>query len=188
MIGWWLTVLVACSGGEATAPTDGETKDAPAPDAGKAKKGKGKAGKGKAKPPEVEKVPAKIWLLDKAAFAEGREPYLVAVDREVGAKAPQKNAVWTLFQGPTAEESAKGLELVKSGAEGFEDLTIEGGVATLKLRGGCASEGSTVTVYDLIRETLLQFEDVQHVKLLDPEGNTTRPEGTEDSRPECLEP
>lgn len=181
MTGLWLALVIGCGG---TAPAG----DAPAQADGTEKKAKKAKGKGKGKARAVEKVPVKITLLDTAAFAEGREPYFVQVDREVGAKAPQKNAVWMLFQGPTDEEKAKGLDVVKSGAEGFEDFQLQDGVATLKLRGGCASEGSTVTVYDLIRETLVAFPEVEHVKLLDPEGTTQDAEGPGDSRPECLEP
>ncbi|HHO50650.1 MAG TPA: hypothetical protein ENK18_07185, partial [Deltaproteobacteria bacterium] len=145
-------------------------------------------GKANLPPADVEKIPAKIFFLDRARFDRGEEPYLVAVERQVGAKTPERNAVWTLFKGPTPEEAAAGLTLVTSGAEGFTDLKIADGVATLKIRGGCDAQGSTLTIYDHLVATLTAFDSVEHVKLLDASGQTQHPDGAGGSRPECLEP
>ena len=81
-----------------------------------------------------------------------------------------------------------GLMLAKSGATGFEGLTVEDGVATLKLKGGCTNEGGVHSIYDLIVPTLKQFDEIDAVKVLDPEGETQNPDGKGDSRPACLEP
>lgn len=171
------------------APTEPPPAPAdPAAEQGKAGKQKRSRGKAKKPPAEVEKVEAQIFFLDQARFDRGEQPYLVAVQRQVGAKTPERNAVWTLFKGPTPEEEAAGLALVTSGAEGFTDLQIADGIATLKLRGGCDSSGSTLTIYDHLVATLTAFDSVDHVKLLDASGATQDPGGAGGSRPECLEP
>jgi hypothetical protein len=180
---WILMLLLACSGGETPTP---EPAPADAPE--KADKAKGKV-KGKAKQPAapVEMVKATIYFVDSAALAEGREPVLVPVEREVGAKTPERNALWNLFKGPTEEEAARGLVMLKSGSEGFEAFALEGGVAKFKLKGGCSSEGKTLTVFDLAQKTLTGFETVKHVQILGPT-DTTAPEGAADHRPDCLQP
>lgn len=179
-------VLLACSGSEAPAPSpEGPAVEAPA----KTPKGKAKS-KGRTKAPApapVEMVPATVYLYDAAAMKEGREPVFVPVERQVGAKAPEKNAVWNVFKGPTEEEAAKGLSVLTSGASGFEAFTLVDGVATLKLKGGCQAEGGVHTVYDHLAKTLLGFDSVKHVKVLGP-SDTSAPEGAVDHRPDCLQP
>ncbi len=142
-----------------------------------------KSGKAKAKPPAkiaepIEKTPVQVYFLDDASGE------IKAIEREVGAKAPPRNAVAAMFRGPTEEEA--GLSVVKNGAEGFQNLKIAEGVATLQLRGSC-EPASGVSVHDLIRATLLQFEQIEHVKLLGPDGET-KDANAMDSSPSCLEP
>mgnify|MGYP000067466780 FL=1 len=195
MMSTLLFALLACGGSSTEAPSP----DAPATQRGakqakgkaaKGKAAKGKAAKGKAKgkaPAPVEMVDATIYLIDTKAVAEGKEPTMVAVTRKVGKLAPEKNAVWNVFKGPTDEEKGKGLDVVKSGAEGFEGFVLADGVATLKLRGGCDAGGATVTVYDLLHKTLTGFDSVKHVKVLGP-SDAAAPEGMVDHRPDCLQP
>ncbi len=188
---WMLAATVVGCGTQEPAGPDAGVTDAGATDkpaAPKEKKGKGKRKKGKGKAPPVEKVGVKVYYLDQNAMDAGTEPVLVAVERQVGAKMPQKNAVWSMFQGPTPEEVERGLKLVASGAEGFEAFAVADRIATLKLRGGCDNAGDTTSVYDLIAATLKDFEDIDHVKVLDPSGTTSEPEGAGDSRPDCLQP
>jgi hypothetical protein len=45
-----------------------------------------------------------------------------------------------------------------------------------------------VTIAGEIMPTLRQFADVDHVKILAPDGTTENPTGHTDSIPECLEP
>lgn len=137
---------------------------------------------------DVPKVSAKLFFIDKAKMDKGEADPWVEVTREVGGANPPRNAVWTLFKGPTAEESEKGLSLPMNGAEGFDALSITDGVATLKMRGGCTNEGGAITLYDAISKTLKQYPEVEFVKLQDPQGQTQTPEGKSDSRPACLEP
>ena len=59
---------------------------------------------------------------------------------------------------------------------------------TVQLKGGCDSEGSTVTIADSIIRTAKQFREVKTVKILDTAGKTSQPTGAEDSMPACLEP
>ena len=159
--------------------------------AGKAKmkmklKGKRKR-KGKRKA-DIPRVTVGVFYIDTNKLEAGDEDPWVKVDREVGAKTPAKNAVWQLLKGPGPKEETEGLTLMKSGSEGFQNFAIEGTTATLSLRGGCDSGGSTITVYDHIEKTLKAFPEIEHVKLLDAEGNTQNAEGEGDSRPACLEP
>lgn len=134
---------------------------------------------------KVPTVKAKVWLVDTNKLDAGEDPW-VAVEREVGARMPAKNAVWMMFRGPTPEEAASGLALFASGTEGFQDFTLDGTTATLQLRGGCDTQGRTITVYDHLVKTLKEFPDVTAVRVLGPDGTTQGGEG--DSRPACLEP
>jgi Fe-S cluster biogenesis protein NfuA len=90
--------------------------------------------------------------------------------------------------GPTAAEQAARLVVETSGATGFTALSIDGGIASVQLVGGCDSRGSTMTVANLITPTLKQFPTVDHVKIFDPDGNTGTPTGASDSIPGCLNP
>lgn len=135
--------------------------------------------------PQAALVSVKIFLLDEDAFAVGREPYLVPVERSVPAADPVAGALRALFEGPTAEEAKRKLSVVRSDASGFSDLVVSGGIATLRLAGGCNSQGSTLTIYDHLSATLLAFDHIDHVRLLDPSGQGG--EGGAD-RPPCLEP
>jgi hypothetical protein len=151
----------------------------------KAAKFKAAKMKMKAKGP-IETIPASIWLVDTKKLDAGEADPWVKVERQIGAKTPAKNTVWQLFKGPTAEETAQGLTLFRSGTEGFQDFTIEGTTATLQLRGGCDTAGSTYTIYDHLSKTLKAFPEIQHVRVLGPDGSTQAAEG--DSKPACLEP
>lgn len=131
--------------------------------------------------------PAVVYLLDAAAFAAGREPYVVTVARRVPASTPEAGALDALFEGATAAERDRSLQLVTSGATGYTDLHIAGDVARLQLTGECSSGGSTFTVADLIIPTLEQF-GIETVKIYDADGTTQDPDGPSDSVPSCLEP
>ena len=135
---------------------------------------------------DVEVV--EVYLVDQTAFNEGRAPYVVAVQREVPSADPIQGAVDALFEGPTAEEGDDAITLVASGASGATVISVEGGVATVQLEGGCASGGSTLTIAAQLIPTLLQFDEVDVVKVLDPDGATIDPDSGEDSTPACLEP
>jgi Sporulation and spore germination len=123
----------------------------------------------------------KIWLADSDAT-------FVSRSRPVPTDAPAAGALHALFAGPTQQERAAGLRLVRSGAWGFADLSIAGGVARVRLTRGCHSGGSTTTVAGEIAPTLRQFPTVDWVKILDPRGHTELPTGSVDSIPACLEP
>jgi Fe-S cluster biogenesis protein NfuA len=164
-----------------------------------AARGQGRAGKAKMKMKmkrkrkgkrkvDIPRVAVGLYYIDTNKLEAGDEDPWVRVERQVGAKTPAKNAVWQLLKGPGPKEQSDGLTLMKSGSDGFQNFAIEGTTATLSLRGGCDSGGSTITVYDHIEKTLKAFPEIEHVKLLDAEGNTQNPDGEGDSRPACLEP
>lgn len=146
----------------------------------------GKRMKSKRGDPNVAKVTTKLYFVDQAKLDAGAEDYFVEVTREVGAKAPAKNAVWNLFKGPTEDEKAKGLVFLSSGTVGFQGFSIEGDTATLQLRGACSSNGGTVTVYDHLTRTLKAFPEIEHVRIVGPDESVPTEPG--DHRPACLEP
>lgn len=130
----------------------------------------------------------RVFFLDEEHARTGEEPIFVPVTRLVRPPAVATGALDALFAGPTPAEQADGLRLVRSGATGFSSLHIDGGVARVRLEGGCASGGSTMTIAGEIVPTLRQFSSVAAVKILAPDGTTERPDGTIDSIPTCLEP
>jgi hypothetical protein len=135
--------------------------------------------------PTVER---RVFFLDREAFAAGEEPFVVARTRPVPRSSPATGALDQLFAGPLDRERTRGLRLVRSGARGFADLVVSGGIARVRLLGRCSSGGSTFTVADEIVPTLRQFGTVDWVKVLDPSGTTGDPTGPTDSIPDCLNP
>jgi hypothetical protein len=123
----------------------------------------------------------KVWLVDQDAN-------VASVLRPVPSASPAAGALQSLFAGPRPSEQANGLRLVRSGAWGFDHLTIVGGIARLRLARGCSSGGSTITVANEIVPTLKQFPAVDWVKIYGPGGHTEQPSGPSDSIPTCLEP
>jgi hypothetical protein len=128
------------------------------------------------------------YFLDANRYAAGTRPYLVRRSRPAIPPAVARQALERLFAGVTAGERADGLRFVSSHATGFTDFSVSGGVARLRLTGGCDSNGSTFTVANEIMPTLKQFASIDHVKIYGPAGYTEQPSGTSDSIPPCLEP
>ena len=135
--------------------------------------------------PTVER---KVWFFHRERFIENREPFFVPVRRPVLPGAPASGVMDRLFAGPLPGELARGLRLLRSGATGYDDLDVSGGVADLRLTGRCRSGGSTVSVAGEILPTLKQFATVDRVVLRDAAGGTLDPDGPGDSTPACLEP
>lgn len=133
-------------------------------------------------------VARRVYFQNLPNFVRGAQPDVTAVSRRVPAASPATGVMDRLFAGPTATESANGLRLVRSRATGFTGLRIAGGVARVRLTGGCASGGSTFTIANLITPSLTQFPTVDAVKILDPQGRTGNPTGPGSSIPGCLEP
>ena len=129
-----------------------------------------------------------VYFQHEDRFVAGTEPYTEAVERTVSAASPAAGALEALFAGPTTAEQAQSLRVVLSEATGFADLSISGGIARVRLTGGCNSQGATFTVYNLIEPTLKQFATVDYVKVYSPGGETAEPDGPSDSIPACLEP
>ena len=133
-------------------------------------------------------VPVRDYFFDSHRFATGRAPYTHAVYRPVIWPATAFGAMQRLFAGPTQGELGSGLRFVSSGATGFKNLTIRGGVARVQLTGRISSGGSTFTIANEIMPTLKQFPSVHWVKIYDRFGHTERPFGHSDSIPFSLEP
>jgi hypothetical protein len=121
-------------------------------------------------------------------FFVDRDANVAAVHRRVPSSSPAAAVLQSLFAGPTPVERGNGLRLVRSRAWGFDQLSVTGGIARLRLTRGCASGGSTTTVASEIVPTLKQFPSVSWVKIYGPGGHTESPTGQSDSIPTCLEP
>ena len=130
----------------------------------------------------------KVWFFHEERFVENREPFFVPRLRPVRVHVPATGVMDRLFAGPLPREKANGLRLLRSEATSFEDLSIESGIARVRLVGGCSSGGSTVTIAGSIMPSLRQFPSVDWVKIYDPAGDTASPDGTSDSIPDCLNP
>jgi hypothetical protein len=133
-------------------------------------------------------VQRKVWFLDRDRFVEDQEPFFVAVRRPVVPGAPATGLMDRLFAGPLAGERSRGLRLLRSGATGYDDLTVAGGTADLRLTGRCRSGGATVSIAGEVLPTLKQLPTVDRVVLRDAAGGTLDPDGPGDSTPACLEP
>lgn len=130
----------------------------------------------------------KVWFFHEQRFVDNQEPFFVPRSRPVRVHAPATGVMDRLFAGPLPREKTNGLRLLRSRATSFADLSIESGVARVRLVGGCSSGGSTVTIAGSIMPTLRQFPSADWVKIYDPAGGTASPSGSSDSIPDCLNP
>ncbi|HEU4514252.1 MAG TPA: hypothetical protein VFR87_14185 [Nocardioidaceae bacterium] len=133
-------------------------------------------------------VDRKVFFFNEDRYLANNEPFFVPRLRPVRPVAPATGVMDRLFAGPLPKERAHGLRLLRSAAKDYADLSIEDGVARVRLTGGCSSGGSTVSIAGEIMPTLRQFDSVDWVKIYDPAGTTEVPTGDVDSIPECLEP
>ena len=136
-----------------------------------------------------ELVTITVYFTDTNRYAVGTPPFEVGVVRMVpeGVYLPEA-VLQAFFDGPTEEERALGLEAITSGFTGFDLLSIEDGIARVYLRGTCASLGATYTVAQPIMKNLLQFAEIDYVKIYDENGETEQAAGEVNSIPFCLEP
>jgi len=133
-------------------------------------------------------VTRRVYFLNADHVTANRRPFFSSRLRAVRATAPAAGVLDRVFAGPVRSERRHGLRLLLSESTGFSRLRIRDDIARVRLRGGCATQGSTVTVAGAIRPALRQFASVRWVKILDPSGATERPTGNTDSIPACLEP
>ncbi len=143
--------------------------------------------------PTPEPTPAtvvvNVYFTDRARFVSGEPPFEAAVTRTVPADANLPEAVLSeFFKGPTADEQAQGLELLSSGFTGYCSLRVQGGIAHVHLCGPCVTHGASYTIASPLIKNLLQFDEIQYVKIYDESGDTADPSGPNNSIPACLEP
>ncbi len=138
---------------------------------------------------EPTQVEVFVYFTDSNRYAAATPPFEVAVTRYVAPTSNLPEVVLTeFFRGPTDQERAQGLDLITSGFTGFTSLRIEDGVAHLYLAGPCASHGATYTIAQPLLANLLQFDEIDFVKIYDSNGETEEPTGHTNSIPFCLEP
>ncbi len=169
-------------------PTGTFVKPSPEAEAGSAEGENGTADGEAAEAPAAEEPAAEA--AEQPSGEEppaGGEPKLVEVKRKVGAKMPEKNAVWVMYKGASPKEKEAGLTFWANGTEGFQGFAIEDGVAKLQLRGSCEDAGA-LTVYDSIAATLKQFDTVEFVQVAAPGQELPEGLGKADFRPDCLQP
>jgi len=118
---------------------------------------------------EPTQIEISVCFTDSNRYAAGTPPFEVAVTRYVAPTSNLPEAILTeFFRGPTEEERAQGLELITSGFTGFTSLRIEDGVAHLYLAGPCESRGATYTIAQPLLANLLQFDEIDFVKIYCP--------------------
>lgn len=139
--------------------------------------------------PPPETITVTVYFTDTIRYATGGPPFEVAVRREVNSNDNLPEAVLLeFFKGPTEEENALGYEAITDGFTGFSALEISEGIARVHLTGICFSNGATYTIAQPLMKNLLQFKQVQYVKIFDQNGQTWEPDGPSNSIPACLEP
>jgi hypothetical protein len=130
-----------------------------------------------------------VFFVDQQAVVDNDPPFFVPRMRPITTSSQGHALMDRLYAGVTKGEQAQGLRFLASGSTFYSHLTISSGdVARVRLRGGCSSGGSTLTIAGEIMPTLRQLPNVSWVKILDPAGRTESPFGQVDSIPECLEP
>lgn len=138
---------------------------------------------------EPTQMEISVYFTDSNRYAAATPPFEVAVTRHVAPTSNLPEAVLReFFRGPTEEERSQGLDLIASGFTGFTSLRIEKGVAHVYLAGPCQSHGATYTIAQPLLANLLQFDEIDFVKIYDSSGETEQPTGQTNSIPFCLEP
>lgn len=130
----------------------------------------------------------RVFFFNEKNYLDNDEPFFTSVKRTTPRSRPFVGVLDRLYAGPLPAERNRGLRLLRSRSTGFTDLTIEDGIARVRLLGRCSSGGSTVTVAGEIMPTLRQFPKVDWVKIYGPAGHTLTPNGQSDSVPACLQP
>ncbi|MFN8622842.1 MAG: hypothetical protein U0869_19060 [Chloroflexota bacterium] len=113
------------------------------------------------------------------------------VDRAVpaagGPVTHVRDALRRLLAGPTLEERAAGLRLVRDHVVSFRALTVSpDGVASFKVVGACDSGGARRTLGTELIRTLKAIDGIRLVKVFDNDGHTRSATDGRDSLPPCL--
>ncbi len=116
-------------------------------------------------------------------------PYLVNGIRYARSIYSVYNVVLDeFFKGPGATEySSLGYRALYDGFTGYDRVEIDGDVARVYLKGVCQRQRPDYGIADLINANLRQFPAIHFVKLYDQNGQTTDPDGTSNSLPQCLQ-
>jgi hypothetical protein len=139
--------------------------------------------------PQPTPINALVYFVSTGRYAIGVEPYEEPVARQFPGGVYLPDAVLqAYFEGPNEEEQARGLEAITSGFSGVRQMEVRNATAHVYLEGTCTSHGAAYNVSQLLMVNLLQFPEIQAVKIYDEHGETGDPDGPGSSIPFCLEP
>lgn len=140
------------------------------------------------KPEAPASLPMTVLFVDESRFAEGDEPYEVAVER---SRKPTEDEAQSIvnayFAGPTEAERARGLVALTHGLTGAT-VRVEEDTVRVLTEGACETNGAAYNVGSLLVKNVMQVDGIRSVKIYDPNGDTQEPEGAGHSIPECMEP
>ncbi len=133
-------------------------------------------------------IELKIFFTSTRQIGAQTPPFNAAVTRQLPGTANSIDAsLDEYFMGPTVEEQAQGLIVVRSGFTGFRRWNIADGVLSVYLAGNCQPSGTPYNLAQPLIATLKQFGGVQFVKLYDAYDHTRDPLHRNDSWPACLD-
>lgn len=133
-------------------------------------------------PKKTKKHVAKLYFTHFENYQKGKDPFVVAEERAFSELSPQI-LIDALYQGAEKE----GLVVTKCQSTGAKVISLEEGILSIQLEGGCGGCGSH-SIYELLEPTLLQLPNVSVLHVADPAGNFMMDSPRANSRPGCLEP
>ena len=138
--------------------------------------------------PTLLPVSINVYFTNTRRSGTQNPPFDQAVSREIpGSANAISSALDAYFVGPTIEEQASGLVVVRNGFVSYRRMEFTNGVLSVYLAGNCQPTGTGYSLAQPLIATLKQFPGVLHVKLYDAYDHTADASSTSDSRPDCLD-
>ncbi len=111
---------------------------------------------------EIEEKEISVYFLN----INGEQEELIEVKRSISQASPSL-AINELLNGPTLEESDRGIFSMINPGTIMNDLSIENSVARIdfnqKLEEGIAGSATVMAIRNQIEKTLLQFDEIEEV-------------------------
>lgn len=134
-------------------------------------------------------VKVKLYFVSKARYNANTPPFEVNGVRWARTNNVLPTVLDEYFKGPGAtEKNSFGWIALFNGFTGYSRFELIDGVAHVRLKGVCTSNGRDFNIADLLMLNLKQFPEVRFVKIYDANGSTQNPIGLADSIPACLQP